>query len=355
MIRGACTAQAALSSCWSSSGSSAYCQPCISPVWDTALAASRCRRRQSARALAAAQRGLEWLRARQLLESAGDWRMQPSGARAAAAGRSSVANSYYPDLDDTAVVAWAMHQASDAGTAIATPSTGRWTGWSACRAATAALPPSMSTTRSYYLNEIPFADHGALLDPPTSDVTARVVTALALAGRPQDAAAARARARLPAPRAGGGRLLVRPLGHQLHLRHVVGADRAGAGGSRPRGSGRAARGELARGTAECGRRLGREQRQLRSWPAGARGEHAVPERLGAPRTHGGGPVGIGAVRRGIQYLLRTQQTHGLWSDPHFTAPGFPRVFYLRYHGYCAYFPLWALATYRRRLRLGSQH
>ena len=39
---------------------------------------------------------------------------------------------------------------------------------------------------SYYLNKIPFADHGALLDPPTSDVTARVVTVLALIGRPQD-------------------------------------------------------------------------------------------------------------------------------------------------------------------------
>ena len=50
----------------------------------------------------------------------------------------------------------------------------------------------------YYLNEIPFADHGALLDPPTSDVTARVVAALARVGRPQDQAALRARDCLPA-------------------------------------------------------------------------------------------------------------------------------------------------------------
>src|SRR2546425_5581494 len=54
--------------------------------------------------------------------------------------------------------------------------------------------------------------------------------------------------------------------------------------------------------------------------------------------------GSDAVRRGIEYLLRTQRADGLWSDPSFTAPGFPRVFYLRYHGYCAYFPLWALAA-----------
>jgi squalene-hopene/tetraprenyl-beta-curcumene cyclase len=52
------------------------------------------------------------------------------------------------------------------------------------------------------------------------------------------------------------------------------------------------------------------------------------------------------VFRGVQYLLRTQQADGLWEDEWFTAPGFPRVFYLKYHGYAKYFPLWALARYR---------
>jgi squalene-hopene/tetraprenyl-beta-curcumene cyclase len=62
-----------------------------------------------------------------------------------------------------------------------------------------------------------------------------------------------------------------------------------------------------------------------------------------------------AVRRGIAHLLQTQQPDGLWSDASFTAPGFPRVFYLRYHGYCAYFPLWALAAWRGRARVGTLH
>jgi squalene-hopene/tetraprenyl-beta-curcumene cyclase len=57
-----------------------------------------------------------------------------------------------------------------------------------------------------------------------------------------------------------------------------------------------------------------------------------------------------ASRRGVRYLLRRQETDGLWQDPSFTAPGFPRVFYLRYHGYSAFFPLWALAAYRTRLK-----
>jgi len=55
------------------------------------------------------------------------------------------------------------------------------------------------------------------------------------------------------------------------------------------------------------------------------------------------------VRRGAQFLLRTQGADGLWRDDSFTAPGFPRVFYLKYHGYSKYFPLWALARYRNLL------
>jgi squalene-hopene/tetraprenyl-beta-curcumene cyclase len=61
------------------------------------------------------------------------------------------------------------------------------------------------------------------------------------------------------------------------------------------------------------------------------------------------------VRRGIDHLLRTQQADGLWSHPTFTAPGFPRVFYLKYHGYSRYFPLWALAAFRSQSRRGTTH
>jgi squalene-hopene/tetraprenyl-beta-curcumene cyclase len=59
------------------------------------------------------------------------------------------------------------------------------------------------------------------------------------------------------------------------------------------------------------------------------------------------------VRRGIEYLIRTQQAGGLWKDDLYTAPGFPRVFYLKYHGYDKYFPLWALARYRNLRRKGA--
>ncbi len=60
-----------------------------------------------------------------------------------------------------------------------------------------------------------------------------------------------------------------------------------------------------------------------------------------------------AVARGIGYLSRTQGDDGFWDEPRYTAIGFPRVFYLRYHGYSKYFPLWALARYRN-LRIAQR-
>jgi squalene-hopene/tetraprenyl-beta-curcumene cyclase len=65
-----------------------------------------------------------------------------------------------------------------------------------------------------------------------------------------------------------------------------------------------------------------------------------------------GKVDDPAVARGIDHLLATQNRAGLWDETLYTAVGFPRVFYLRYYGYRAYFPLWALARYRN-LRRGN--
>ena len=181
MIRAASTAKRALQKLLvDREPSSAYCQPCVSPVWDTALAAlalqeeGDARRDGRCRARARVAAG-----ASSCSTSRGDWQRQSPARSPGAAGRSSSRNSYYPDLDDTAVIVWAMQRARDAGAYARADRRVRSTGWSACRAATAALPPSMSTTSITGSTTFPFADHGALLDPPTSDVTARVVTVLA--------------------------------------------------------------------------------------------------------------------------------------------------------------------------------
>jgi squalene-hopene/tetraprenyl-beta-curcumene cyclase len=63
----------------------------------------------------------------------------------------------------------------------------------------------------------------------------------------------------------------------------------------------------------------------------------------------------GAVTRGIDYLLRSHGADGFWAELQFTATGFPRVFYLRYHGYAKFFPVWALARYRSMIRSSDPH
>jgi len=65
-----------------------------------------------------------------------------------------------------------------------------------------------------------------------------------------------------------------------------------------------------------------------------------------------GQVDHPAVARGIQYLAANQDDDGTWGEERYTATGFPRVFYLRYHGYAKFFPLWALARYRN-LKAGN--
>jgi squalene-hopene/tetraprenyl-beta-curcumene cyclase len=336
------------------SGPSGYCQPCTSPVWDTALAALTMQETGSPGALAAADRGLEWLARRQLLAAPGDWRAQ----RPHLAGGGwpfQLANSHYPDLDDTAAVAWAMMRTNDPqrySGAVA-----RALDWLAgMQSRNGGFASFDVDNTSYYLNEIPFADHGALLDPPTSDVTARVVTALALARRPQDAGVLeRAIAFLRAEQEADG-----PWFGRWGTNYVYGTwsvltalAQAGIGADDP--AVRRAVGWL-------------EARQNADGGWGESNDSYFPERrftACASTPHqtawallgllAAGSAASPAVQRGVEYLLRTQRPDGLWSDLHFTAPGFPRVFYLRYHGYCAYFPLWALSAYRRHLRSGTLH
>ena len=335
-------------------GSSAYCQPCISPVWDTALATLAMQEVGSPEALAAVRRGLQWLQPRQLLDAAGDWRTK----RPALAGGGWAfqrANSYYPDLDDTAVVAWAMHRSAERERYL--PAVDRALDWLVgMQSSNGGFASFDVDNTSYYLNEIPFADHGALLDPPTSDVTARVVTVLALVGRARDAAALeRAIAYLRAEQEADGSWFGRWGTNYLYGTWSVLSALAQAGiGPDDSAVRRAvtwleARQNADGGWGESNDSYARECNDRRAASTPHQSAWAVLALLAA------GEAGSERVRCGTQYLLHTRQADGLWSDPNFTAPGFPRVFYLRYHGYCAYFPLWALAAYRARSRLGTFH
>jgi squalene-hopene/tetraprenyl-beta-curcumene cyclase len=67
-----------------------------------------------------------------------------------------------------------------------------------------------------------------------------------------------------------------------------------------------------------------------------------------------GDVECAEVYRGIEWLLKAPRDGANWDEEYYNAVGFPRVFYLRYHGYCAYFPLWALARYRNLMTTNTQ-
>jgi len=335
--------------------SSAYCQPCVSPIWDSALAALAMQVAGGTAAMAAADRALDWLRDQQLLDEPGDWQVQrpglPGGGWAFQFG-----NSYYPDLDDTAVIAWAMCRASDPDRY--TQSLHRALDWlTGMQSHNGGFAAFDADNTHYNLNLIPFADHGALLDPPTSDVTARVVTALAVAGRPQDRQAlARAIKFLRAEQAADGSWFGRWGTNYIYGTWSVltGLAHAGIGAdddSVQRAVGwLEARQNVDGGWGESNDSYTRPPRAGERTPSNAyQTAWAVLALLAA------GAGRADAVQGGIEYIRRMQQADGLWSDPTFTAPGFPRVFYLKYHGYCAYFPFWALAAYRNFTASGAAY
>jgi squalene-hopene/tetraprenyl-beta-curcumene cyclase len=336
--------------------SSAYCQPCVSPVWDTALAALAMQQTGCEAAVGAAERALAWLQPRQLVDEPGDWRARRPQLRGGG-WAFQYANSYYPDLDDTAVVVWAMHQATSNRYAESVTRALDWLVGMQSRDGGFAAFDADNTC--YYLNAIPFADHGALLDPPTSDVTARVVSVLGHVGRPQDQPALdRAIRYLRRQQEPDGSWFGRWGTNFIYGTWSVLIAFAEAGIETQDPAVRRAVGWLtARQNPDGGWGESNDSyyRLPAGGPAGAAASAPHQTAWAVLALLAAGEARSDSTRRGVDYLLRTQATGGLWSDPAYTAPGFPRVFYLKYHGYCAYFPLWALAAYRTATHDSSNH
>jgi squalene-hopene/tetraprenyl-beta-curcumene cyclase len=334
----------------------AYCQPCVSPVWDTGLACHALLESGDDAAASSVRRGLQWLLPKQVLDVKGDWATRRPDVRPGG-WAFQYANPHYPDLDDTAMVVMALDRmrrrrpTRDYETAIARAREwiegllSRNGGWGAFDA----------DNTYYYLNNIPFADHGALLDPPTEDVTARCISMLAQLGeRPQ----ANPMLRAAVDYLRDTQLRDGSWYGRWGMNYIYGTWSAlcalNAAGVKPDS-------DLVRNAADW---LAGIQNADGGW-----GEDGTSYKLGyhgyerAPSTASqtawallglmaAGRTDDEAVARGIAYLARTQNPDGFWTEPRFTATGFPRVFYLRYHGYRRYFPLWALARYRT-LRSGN--
>lgn len=326
-------------------------QPCLSPVWDTALtlvALRRCgMRSDDPRVLAAAR----WL-VKKEVKRPGDWRASnPKGPVGGWFFENR--NEFYPDTDDTAMVLMALqgisftdsHACQQAGLRGL-----RWLlsmqsdngGWGAF---------DRNNVREV-LAEVPFADHNALLDPPTSDITGRVLEMMGCYG--YDANHRRVRLAIEflkteqeADGSWWGRWGVNYIyGTWQVLRglQAIGLDMMGEAWICRAAQWLKGCQNADGGWGESCESYERPQLKGRGPSTPSQTAWAVMGLMSA------GLVNDLAVTKGISYLLRTQRPDGGWDEDAFTGTGFPKVFYLEYTSYRYYFPLMALSMYRGDFR-----
>ena len=342
-------ARSALEKLVAQNGEEAFCQPCLSPVWDTVLAAHALLE-ASPDETANAERALDWLLPLQVLDVKGDWAYRRPDLRPGG-WAFQYKNDHYVDLDDTAVVVMAMDRARNkTGTRRYDNAIARAVEWVVgMQSSNGGWGAFDVDNTSYYLNHIPFADHGALLDPPTADVTARCLSMLGQLGETMETSEAVRR---------GVAYLIKdqhPEGSwfgRWGINYIYGTwsvlcafNAVGIDPQHP--AIRRAVAWLAEiqnpdggwGEADAGYALDYVAYQPAETTA-SQTSWAVIGLMAA------GEVDHPAVKRGIAYIQANQGEDGFWEEPHYTGTGFPRVFYLRYLGYSKFFPLWAMARYR---------
>ncbi|KVD28326.1 squalene--hopene cyclase [Burkholderia ubonensis] len=347
---------------------SVYCQPCLSPVWDTAWSTMALEQARGATPAAPdAQvsgrdldariaRAYDWLATRQVNDLEGDWRENARPGTQPGGWAFQYANPYYPDIDDSAVVTAMLDRRgrAQARTSGENPYAERVTralDWMrGLQSRNGGFGAFDADCDRLYLNAIPFADHGALLDPPTEDVSGRVLLCFGVTKRPADrTAAARAIEYVKRTQQPDGSWWGRWGTNYLYGTWSVlaGLALSGEDKSQPYIA-RALDWLRAHQHADGGWGETNDSYadpQLRATNYGESTSNCTAWALLAQMAFGDWQSE--SVRRGIAYLLSVQQDDSFWWHRSHNAPGFPRIFYLKYHGYTAYFPLWALARYRR--------
>jgi squalene-hopene/tetraprenyl-beta-curcumene cyclase len=335
----------------------AYCQPCVSPVWDTVLTAHALLDAGGSAATESARKGLDWLKPLQILDVAGDWAMKRPDVRPGG-WAFQYANPHYPDLDDTAVVVMAMDRAEGALDTKGRyrPAIERAREWIVgLQCKDGGFGAFDADNNHQFLNNIPFSDHGALLDPPTADLTARCLSMLAQLGEKPESNPTMARAIewLKRDQLADGSWYGRwGMNYIYGTWSVLCALNAAHVPHDAPEILRAANWLISIQNSDGG--WGEDGA---SYKLDYRGHEKAPSTASQTAwallgLMAAGEIDHPAVKNGVDYLLHTQGGDGFWSEQLFTATGFPRVFYLRYHGYPKFFPLWALARYRN-LKTGN--
>jgi squalene-hopene/tetraprenyl-beta-curcumene cyclase len=325
-------------------------QPCFSPVWDTALTAVVLRESGLPADDSRLLRAAGWLLDREV-RVPGDWQRRipktPPGG-----WFFEYANEFYPDTDDTAEVLTALaavHFSDDREEQRRQGAVRRGVAWQlAMQNADGGWPAFDRDCDNEVLTFIPFADHNAMIDPSCEDITGRTLEAFGRIG--VDSAA---------------RPVRRAVAYLARKQDAEGTWYGRWGCNYIYGTWLALRGLEAAGEDLSQERYQRAGSWLRRHQNEDGGWGELPRSYDEPGRRGIGPstpsqtawalLGLFAlgdrtspnVRRGIEHLLRNQLYDGSWRDEYWTGTGFPRVFYLRYHLYGTYFPLWALAVYER--------
>jgi len=320
-----------------------FFQPCLSPVWDTAIAAHALGELGSAPADRMRQCG-DWLLSKEVREK-GDWSVkrpdtEPSG------WYFEFANEYYPDIDDTAMVLLGLKHTGASRPEALEAAARRAIGWlKAMQSKDGGWAAFDVDNDRHSLSEVPFADHNAMLDPTCPDITGRVLEALCEWGETPDSPAVR-----------------RGVEYLRRAQRAEGSWRGRWGVNHIYGTFLAMRGLRAAGLDDREAEILRGAEWLRSVQNadGGWGESCASydqdQFVEAPSTASqtawallgllaGGDTASESVQRGFEFLLRTQNDDGSWDEELATGTGFPCVFYLTYHLYRQSFPTLALATY----------
>lgn len=370
-------------------GETVRLQPCKSPVWDTAIATMALREIGLPAEHAAIRRASRWLLSKEVRQP-GDWSLRTKGIEPAG-WFFEYENRFYPDVDDTIMVSmalnrciphcsegtWATHflngepfniQRDQVSTIISGHATSREAAFAEIGSVSPFLDPLRRAVRwttamqnrdggwgAFDVNNdrelftrVPFADHNAMIDPSTPDITARVLEMFGRLGiSPRHPAVERGIEFLWKTQETDGSWIGRWGVNYLY------------------GTWQVLVGLHAMGVPETDSRIGKAVQWLQQTqqPCGGWGES--PRSYEDPTLKGqgeptpsqtawalmglcaAGEANSQAVERGIQYLLDTQLSDGTWDEKPYTGTGFPKVFYLRYHYYRIYFPLMALGRAAR--------
>jgi squalene-hopene/tetraprenyl-beta-curcumene cyclase len=334
-------------------GDRTWLQSCISPVWDTALAVRALAAAGVPAAHPAMAQATSWLLSKQIFKP-GDWCVKcpdlPPGGWAF-----EFVNNWYPDVDDSSMVLVALKEGL-ADTARHQAALQRGINWClGMQSKNGGFASFDKDNTKEWLNAIPFGDLKALVDPPTEDITARILEMMGAFGHGLDHPAA-----------------VRALAYLKQTQHPDGPWWGRWGVNYLYGTW-----SVLAGLAAIGEDMSQPYiRRAVAWlkehqlPNGGWGEccesYPNAEMMGqgvcsASQTAWGllgllaaGEVDSPEVLRGVEYLLKTQNPQGRWDEAHFTGTGFPGYFMIRYHLYRDCFPLMALGTYVQARKAAAQ-